>query len=187
MGLASSTLRIGLGTLMAGHGLQKLAGKFGGPGLDGAAAGFEQMGFKPGRTYATAAGLSETIGGGLLAAGMYTPLGAAMITGAMAVAIAKVHLKNGLWVTEGGAEYNLLIIAAAFALTEHGSTFPAVDGLITKRRKGFGWALFELALGVGAAAAVVTAAERSAEAIAASAQPAPTPTDAAPDDPTTEV
>lgn len=188
MGLASSMLRMGLGTIMAGHGLQKLAGKFGGPGLDGAAVSFEQMGFKPGRTYATAAGLSETIGGSLLAAGLFTPLGAAMVTGAMAVAIAKVHMKNGLWVAKGGAEYNLLIIAAAFAVTEHGPSFPALDGIITKRRRGFGWALVELVLGIGAAAAVITAAERSAESIASSStEPASTPTEAPSGDPTTEV
>jgi putative oxidoreductase len=161
MGLATTTLRIGLGALMAGHGLQKLAGKFGGPGLDGAAAGFEQMGMSPGRPYATAAALTETVGGGLLVAGLFTPVGAAMVTGAMTVAIAKVHGKNGLWVTKGGMEYNLTLIGAAFAITEHGPGIPALDGLITKRRKGFGWALVELAAGVGGGLAVVALSNRS--------------------------
>jgi putative oxidoreductase len=154
MGLATTSLRIGLGSLMAAHGLQKLAGKFGGAGLDGAAAGFEAMGFSPGRTYAAAAGATETVGGALLAAGMWTPLGAAMVTGAMTTAITKVHAKNGPWSTKGGYEFNALIIGAAFALTEAGPGFPAVDGLITKRRRGFGWALAELAVGVGASTAL---------------------------------
>ncbi|MHB8506613.1 MAG: DoxX family protein, partial [Acidimicrobiales bacterium] len=160
MGLATTTLRIGLGGLMAGHGLQKLAGKFGGAGLDAAAQGFERMGFEPGKPYATAAGIAETVGGSLLAAGIWTPLGAAMITGAMTTAIAKVHAKNGVWASDGGFEYNATIIAAAFAITEAGPGFPALDGLITKRRKGFGWAALELALGVGAAAATIALSER---------------------------
>jgi putative oxidoreductase len=162
MGLATTTLRIGLGSIMAGHGLQKLAGKFGGPGLDGAAAGFESMGFVPGKPYAAAAALSETIGGGLLATGTLTPLGAAMVTGTMAVAIKKVHAKNGLWVTQGGMEYNLVLMAGAFALTEVGPGRLALDGIITKRRQGFGWALVQLAAGVGGAAAVIALAQRNA-------------------------
>jgi putative oxidoreductase len=165
MGLATTTLRIGLGGVIAGHGLQKLAGKFGGPGLDGAAAGFERMGMSPGKPYATAAALTETIGGGLLAAGLFTPLGASMLTGAMTVAIGKVHGKNGLWVTNGGMEYNLLLIGAAFAVTEHGPGFPAVDGFITKSRKGFVWAVIELAAGVGGGLAVMKLADRTAKAL----------------------
>lgn len=163
MGLATTTLRAGLGAVMAGHGLQKLTGAFGGRGLDATAAGFEQMGFKPGRQYAMAAGLTETVGGSLLATGMMTPLGAAMVTGVMTTAIAKVHAKNGLWNSDGGAEYNLMIIAGAFALTEVGAGHLALDGLLTKRRRGFGWALVELAAGVAAGMGVVTLAERRAQ------------------------
>lgn len=167
MGLATTSLRIGLGSLMAAHGLQKLAGKFGGAGLDGAAAGFEAMGLSPGRPYAAAAGATETVGGALLAAGMWTPLGAAMITGAMTTAITKVHAKNGLWSNKGGYELNALIIGAAFALTEAGAGFPAVDGLVTKRRRGFGWALAELAVGVGASTALTRFAVKDRPTVAA--------------------
>jgi len=120
MGIATTALRVTLGGVMAGHGLQKLAGKFGGPGLEATATGFERIGFSPGKPYAYAAALSETVGGGLLAAGALTPLGASMVTGTMAVAMAKVHYRNGLWVTAGGYEYNLLLMAGAFALTEVG-------------------------------------------------------------------
>jgi putative oxidoreductase len=165
MGLATTTLRIGLGGLMAGHGLQKLAGKFGGPGLDGAAVGFEHMGMSPGKPYATAAAVTETVGGGLLAAGLFTPLGAAMVTGTMVVAIGKVHGKNGLWVANGGMEYNLLLMGAAFAVTEHGPGFPAIDGFITKSRKGFVWAVLELAAGVGGGLAVMALADKTSKAL----------------------
>ena len=119
----------------------------------------------PGKPYATAAALTETIGGGLLATGLFTPLGAAMVTGTMVVAIGKVHGKNGLWLTEGGMEYNLALIATAFAITEQGAGFPALDGFITKRRKGFAWAMLELGIGVGGGLAVMALADRTKTAV----------------------
>lgn len=49
-----------------GHGLQKLAGRFGGHGIAGTGQFFEGIGLRPGRAQATAAGISETAGGALL-------------------------------------------------------------------------------------------------------------------------
>ncbi len=161
MGLATTTLRVGVGALLVGHGLQKL-GKVGDSDLDQTAAGFESMGFKPGKPYAAAAAVSETVGGGLLATGFHTPLGASMITGTMTVAIGKIHGKNGLWLTKGGMEYNLALIGAAFAVTEAGPGLLSVDGLLGRRRRGVGWAVAELVVGVAAGAAVVALSNRGA-------------------------
>ena len=80
-------LRILIGVLMMGHGLQKLKGWFGGYGLEATGQAFEGMGLRPGKAHATASGLSEFVGGALLATGFLTPLGAAMITGGMTIAI----------------------------------------------------------------------------------------------------
>jgi putative oxidoreductase len=55
-------LRAGVGGVLAAHGTQKLFGWFGGHGLDGTAAAFEQIGFAPGRPSALAAGLGEAGG-----------------------------------------------------------------------------------------------------------------------------
>ncbi|MBE7195915.1 MAG: DoxX family protein, partial [Gordonia polyisoprenivorans] len=41
------TLRVAVGATLFAHGTQKLAGWFGGPGIDGTAAGMEKMGFEP--------------------------------------------------------------------------------------------------------------------------------------------
>jgi putative oxidoreductase len=162
MGLATTALRVITGSLMAGHGLQKLTTSFGGHGVEGTAAGFEKMGFTPGRPFALAAGVTETAGGVLLAAGLEVPLAAAMVTGVMTTAIAKVHLKNGVWVSKGGFEYNLVLIGSAFAVAADGGGALALDSLRGKRRRGFGWAVGELALGVGAAVATMKFAERQA-------------------------
>src|SRR5258707_8657713 len=56
-------LRATVGGFFVGHGTQKLLGWFGGPGLEATAQGFHQMGMRPGRRNAIAAGISETAGG----------------------------------------------------------------------------------------------------------------------------
>ena len=47
------------GWLMAAHGAQKLFGWFGGYGLAGTGGFFEQLGFRPGRLFATVAAVTE--------------------------------------------------------------------------------------------------------------------------------
>ena len=121
-------LRGVVGPLFVGHGTQKLFGWFGGHGLDGTGGFFEKpRACGPGKRHATAAGAAEAVGGALLTLGALTPLAAAMITGTMITAIRKVHLAKGPWVTEGGYEYNLALIAAMTALAEAGPGSPSVD------------------------------------------------------------
>jgi putative oxidoreductase len=116
--VALLVLRVVVGTLFIGHGAQKLFGWFGGYGLAGTGAFMESLGLRPGKTMALAAGLSEVFGGILLVAGLFLPVAALLIGGAMVVAIAKVHGKNGVWSQNNGYEYNLvlLVLVAALAL-----------------------------------------------------------------------
>ena len=148
MKLGKLALRGVVGPLFVGHGTQKLFGWFGGHGLEGTAGFFEQgIGLRPGKRHATAAGLSEAVGGALLTLGAFTPLAAGMVSGTMVTAIRKVHASKGPWVTEGGYEYNALILAAMFAITEHGPGPLSVDRAAFPRLKGTGWALLQLAAG----------------------------------------
>jgi putative oxidoreductase len=163
MRLGIVALRAVIGALFIGHGLQKLAGWFGGHGLEGTAAGFEQMGMTPGRRNALAAGLSETAGGLSLATGFLTPVGASAVTGTMAVAVAKVHASKGLWVTGGGFEYNLVLGAAAFAITAEGPGPLSLDARLGTEWSGPGVAVAELAAGLLGAAAIMRAAGNAAE------------------------
>jgi len=55
-----------------------------------------------------------------LAGGLLTPLGASLISGTMVTAIRKVHLANGPWASKGGYEYNLVLLAIVFAVTDVG-------------------------------------------------------------------
>jgi putative oxidoreductase len=155
MKLGLALLRSITGVLFMGHGLQKLAGWFGGHGLDGTGQFFESMGLRPGRRHATAAGAAETVGGALLAAGLLTPLGASMITGTMATAIYKVHAKNGPWLTGNGYEYNLILLAIVFALTDLGPGEWSLDESLGSEMSGPGWALAQLGAGLAGSAAAI--------------------------------
>jgi putative oxidoreductase len=116
MNIGLLIIRLVVGLLFMGHGTQKLFGWFGGYGLKGTGGWLESIGVKPGVLAALLAGLAELIGGALFAAGVFTPLGAALIVVTMLVAIITVHGKNGLWATSNGFEYNLVLIALAVGI-----------------------------------------------------------------------
>jgi putative oxidoreductase len=147
-------LRAAVGGFFVGHGTQKLFGWFGGHGLEGTTKGFEQLGLRPAKVHATAAGIAEAGGGALMVAGLETPLAAAALTATMITAIQKVHLKSGPWAANGGYEYNVVLIAAALAIAEVGPGPLSLDAARGKERVGSGWALAALLAGaVGAAGA----------------------------------
>ncbi|WP_153733368.1 DoxX family protein [Sporosarcina obsidiansis] len=130
MDLGLLIIRVVIGLLFAAHGAQKLFGWFGGYGLAGTGGWMESLGLKPGKTMALVAGLSELIGGLLLMVGFLTPLAALLIAGTMVMAIAKVHLPNGLWSTANGYEYNLVILAVVIGLALTGAGQYALDALL---------------------------------------------------------
>jgi putative oxidoreductase len=148
MGLGLLILRVVVGGLLAGHGAQKLFAWFGGHGPEGTAGFFDQIGLQPGRVHARAAGLAEFCGGLAIAFGLFTPFAAAAIIGVMTAAIITVHAKNGVWVTEQGFEYNLVLIAVAFALAAVGPGAVSLDSALGLSLAGAGWALGALAAGL---------------------------------------
>jgi putative oxidoreductase len=152
-----------IGGLFIGHGTQKLFGWFGGPGLDGTEQMMGRLRMHPPRRHAYGAGATETVGGALLAAGLATPLAAAMLTGVMITAIRKVHLEKGVWVSKGGYEYNLVLIAALLGLVDGGPGDLSLDRLLGIHDTGPGWALAVLAAGAAASTLVIELGRASAE------------------------
>jgi putative oxidoreductase len=156
MGLGKLVLRATLGGYFFGHGMQKLAGWFGGGGPEETGEMFEQIGLRPGRENALLAGAAEAGGGSLLALGLFTPAAVSLLTGVMTNAIRHVHRQNGLWVTDGGIEYPAVILATLAALADSGPGRFSLDEALGIRLRGP--AVTAIAMGAGAAGAVYLAA-----------------------------
>jgi len=138
---------IGLG--LAAHGAQKLFGWFGGYGIAGTGGFFESLGFRPGKLFATAAGLSEFAGGLLLVLGLGGPIGPMLIVATMIVAIGSVHIQHGFFAQNGGYELPLTNIALVglLAFTGFGGlSLDAAFGLTTVWTLGVTWAAIGLGL-----------------------------------------
>jgi len=163
MKVGITLLRAVVGGFFIGHGMQKLTGAFGGHGLEATGQAFEKMGLRPGKHHATAAGVSEAAGGAMLLTGFLTPLAASMIIGTMSVAVRKVHLKNGPWVTNSGYEYNAVLMASAFAVAAEGPGPLSLDRLLGTERSGLPVALAALGAGMLGGVAAIEYAKRQPE------------------------
>ena len=158
MDLGFLVARVVLGSLMAAHGAQKLFGWFGGYGLTGVGAFLESIGYRPGKVFALAAGLSEFAGGLLIIAGLFGPAGPALVIATMIVAAGSVHWPN-VFAASNGIELPLVYGAGAatLALTGHGLySFDHVFGLSALWSPAIVWST----LGIGVAGGVVTLAFR---------------------------
>ena len=169
MSVAKLAARGLIGGLMFGHGMQKLQGWFGGPGLEGTDGMMQALNMYPPRRNAVLAGAVEAAGGTALALGLGTPLVSSALIGQMLVAIRKVHLPNGVWAANGGWEYNAVLIAALAVLAEQGPGPISLDAAMGMEKKGVAWGLGALALGAAASGAGVELGQRAA----APAPPAP--------------
>jgi len=164
-------LRVGLAALLSGHALQKSLGWFRGMGLTRTADVFESWGFRPGRTHVLLATTCELTGAVLLATGLLTRAGCAVVIGTMIVAAAP-NAVNGLWAHLGGCEVPVTYagIAACVAVTGPGRI--AIDhaaGL----PDGGGWgAVVAIAVGVLAALPPLLNRRRALRAVPVHAGPA---------------
>jgi putative oxidoreductase len=157
MDLALLVLRLVVGLLFVGHGAQKLFGVFGGGGLQATAGMFDSIGLQPGWLHARAAGTAEFLGGALIALGLFTPFAAAALIGVMIAAVLTVHAPNGIWNTNQGYEFNLVLAAVVFALAGIGAGGWSLDNAFGFDLHGVIWALAALAAGViGGGAAVIS-------------------------------
>jgi len=150
-------LRIGVGGTFVAHGLQKVLGMWGGPGIGGFAQMLDGYGFAQSTMLAWVTGIGELVAGGFVVLGLVTPLAAA---GLLAVSInaVLVTLGNGFFTagSNGTSGYQLpaLLGLASAALVLTGPGRFALDNGRPWHRRPASWGV--LALVIGIAAAVLT-------------------------------
>jgi putative oxidoreductase len=130
--LGAVPVRISLGATMLYHGTAKLRGE----GAAQAAGFFEQLGFRPGRTWAALTGLAEVVAGATTILGIGTRVGALAVIATQAVAIAKVHRTKGFDNMAGGWEFNALLIAAALGLLAAGPGGASIHEAVERKLEG---------------------------------------------------
>lgn len=109
-------LRVALGVTFLAHGAQKLFGAFGGPGVAGVAGFFDKLGIPLPGVMAWVISLLEFFGGLAIGVGLFTRWVAVLLACNMAVALLKVHLPRGFFVSTGGVELVLLLGTIALTL-----------------------------------------------------------------------
>lgn len=135
--LSTSTLplRLVAGIIFSAHGAQKLFAWFGGYGLEGTGQWMDSIGLGPGYLMALLVGSTEFFGGILLILGLLTRPTSAVLAITMVVAIVKVHLVNGLFMSNNGYEFALALLAITLALAISGAGKYSADQFISNRLK----------------------------------------------------
>lgn len=122
-------LRIATGLIFALHGWQKLEG-----GVPGVAGFLGSLGFPAPELFAVLLIAAELGGGILLLLGAYTHW-AAKVTGFVAlVALFTVHISKGFFISSGGFEFILLILASCVMLMVMGPGKWSVDHKMMHKR-----------------------------------------------------
>ncbi|UVS80389.1 DoxX family protein [Actinokineospora sp. UTMC 2448] len=129
--LAVLLARVAVGVVFFAHGWQKLFTN----GMEGTTAFFEQVGVPAAPVAAWFATIVELAGGVALVIGLAVPVVGLLLLVDMIGAFAFVHASAGLFVTEGGYEFVLVLGAAALLLAAVGAGRYSVDHLLTGRRQ----------------------------------------------------
>jgi putative oxidoreductase len=131
-------VRLFLGVIFFAHGAQKVLGWFGGPGLKGTIAYFQNSLRVP-PALAVLAALTECFGGLAVFVGLLTRPAALGLLVVMIVAVAKVHWGNGFFLNMAlqpgkghGFEFNFALIGMALALLVGGGGAKSLDRVILR-------------------------------------------------------
>jgi putative oxidoreductase len=157
-------LRVIVGLVVFAHGAQKLFGWWGGGGVRGTAGFFGPLGFRWPTAMALLAGIGEA-SGLLFAVGFLTPLAALMVASTMVVAVGSVHWKNGIFSTNGGYEYNLVLSTVVIAVAATGPGRFSLDRALgwDDNLAGVWWGVGVLALSLVGGALVLALREQPPE------------------------
>ena len=152
-------LRLAVGALLIGHGLQKAFGLWGGPGFDGFEKSLTDMGFQHADILTYVATGGQIAAGVLMVLGLFTPVAAAgalahLVTGILAEAMtAHEEARLSSFLTDGH-EYQVILVCAVAAIILVGPGRYGLDAGRGWARRPFIGSLAALVLAVGAGVAV---------------------------------
>ncbi|MCV7279749.1 DoxX family protein [Mycolicibacterium flavescens] len=152
-------LRVAIGVLFIGHGLQKAFGLWGGPGLNGWETELSDMGFRYADILTYVATGGQIAAGVLLILGLFTPVAAAgalayLVTGVLAQAmVAHEEARLSDFLTDGH-EYQVFLACAVAVLVLTGPGRYGFDAGRGWARRPFVGSFVALVLGVGAGVAI---------------------------------
>lgn len=143
-------LRLVVGATMVVHGLQKLTGLWGGPGMDGFEAMLADAGYQRPALLAVLGAVGEVAAGALLILGLLTPLAAAAVLAIMINAwLFRQSAEPGLqYFAPDGVEYETLLAATAAVIVLTGPGRIAIDGTRGWATRPFLGSFVALLLGV---------------------------------------
>jgi putative oxidoreductase len=131
-------LRVGLGVVLGAHGLQKLFGWWGGPGLSGFKNSLSDVGYQHADVLSYVSAGGEVVAAVLLILGLFTPVAAAgalafLLNGLLASISVRPHSHTFAYFLPDGHEYQITLIVAAAAVILSGPGRYGLDA-------GRGWA-----------------------------------------------
>jgi putative oxidoreductase len=128
-GWGLTVLRVVVGVVFLVHGGQKLFFM----GFGGVAGFLGSLGVPAPGLFAVIVTLVELLGGLALILGLFTRVVAVLLAVDMLVATLTVHLPNGFFVSAGGYEFTLVLLAASVALAVAGPGEAALDKALGTR------------------------------------------------------
>lgn len=153
-------LRFAIGGLFFAHGMQKVFGLWGYPGIEEFTTSVAAAGYQQASLLAYACGVAEVLGGAFVVLGIATPLAAAAL---LSVKINTVLLKvvgvaSVVGVAQAGAavEYDLVLGLGAAALVLTGPGRIALDNGRAWHRRPASWGVLALVIGVAIGVVVYT-------------------------------
>ncbi|MCC4603599.1 DoxX family protein [Xanthomonas campestris pv. badrii] len=121
-------LRVAGGGFLLPHGLGKLLGWFGGPGVSGFAGELQQFGFPSSAPLPLLLALVQTLSGLAVLLGLWTRASAALAAAFIATTVLVAVPKGWFWM-HGGMEYPSMWLLVLLALVAAGGGEWSLDGL----------------------------------------------------------
>jgi putative oxidoreductase len=152
-------LRLGVGAVLIGHGLQKAFGLWGGPGLGGFKTSLTDLGYSHAGILTYAVAGTQLAAGVLLVLGLFTPLAGAAalacLTNGLLATVTVQHASGDLrFLLPGGFEYQAILIVAVCAIILAGPGRYGFDAGRGWARRPFLGSLAALVVGIGAGVGV---------------------------------